>query len=220
MSDSFDRNFLHSRNIIPQRHISKVLPPFSIVLNLTTFRYYFSRSIGCYANLILVLCGIRIRLVISFIDVLFSTRIFCMILLFRKMESVQRKATLLATGALRTTPSDLLFTHANMLSLRSHIKLICHGSALHIAMLPKEHPLYATARRAMGRRLHRHTSPLYDILDSAGICTNTIETVNTITKPPTWRNQVRTTIAKTREEAEQSAKDDESDIRIFTDGSR
>ena len=137
----------------------------------------------------------------------------------RKMESVQRKAALLATGALRTTPSDLLFTHANMLPLRSHIKLICHGSALRIATLPKEHPLYATARRAMGRRLRRHTSPLYDILDSAGIRTNTIETVNTITKPPTWRNQVRTTIAKTREEAEQSAKDDESDIRIFTDGS-
>jgi len=71
----------------------------------------------------------------------------------RKMEAVQRKAALMATGALRTTPTDLLFAHANMLPLRSHIKLICHGSALRIATLPKEHPLHGTARRAMGRRI-------------------------------------------------------------------
>jgi len=135
------------------------------------------------------------------------------------METIQRKATLIATGALKTTPSDLLFAHADMLPLRSHIKNICHRLAVRIAMLPKEHPLYAAARRAMGRRLKRHTSPLYDIMDSARLRTNDIETVNTITKPPTWRNQIKTTIVKTREEAEQAAKDDESDIRIFTDGS-
>ena len=69
----------------------------------------------------------------------------------RKMETVQRKAVLLVTGALRTTPSDLLFAHANMLPLRYHIKLICHGSDLCIATLPKEHPLHITARQAMGR---------------------------------------------------------------------
>ena len=34
-----------------------------------------------------------------------------------KMETIQRKATLQATGALRTTPTDLLLAHANMLPL-------------------------------------------------------------------------------------------------------
>ena len=134
-------------------------------------------------------------------------------------ETVQRKAALLVTGALRTTPSDLLFAHTNMLPLRYHIKLICHGSALRIATLPKEHPLHVMARQAMGRRLCQHTSPLYNILNSAGIRTNNIEIVNTIAKHPTWRNHIKTIIAKTREEAEQSAKDDKSDIRIYTDGS-
>jgi hypothetical protein len=47
-----------------------------------------------------------------------------------KMETVQRKAALQATGALRTTPSDLLFTHTNMIPLSSHIKLICQRLAL------------------------------------------------------------------------------------------
>ena len=47
-----------------------------------------------------------------------------------KMETIQRKATLQATGALRTTPTDLLLAHANMLPLRYHIKLICQRWAL------------------------------------------------------------------------------------------
>jgi len=137
----------------------------------------------------------------------------------RKMEAVQRKAALQATGVLRTTPSDLLFTHANMLPLRSHIKLICQRSALQIATLLKEHPMHAIAKKAIGRRLQCHTSPLYDILDAAKIRNNSIEIISTISKPPTWRNKIKTVIAKTREKVEQLIKDDESNIKIFTDGS-
>ena len=56
-------------------------------------------------------------------------------------------------------------------------------------------------------------------MNSAGIRTNDIEIMNTIAKHPTWRNHIKMIITKTREEAEQSAKDDESDIRIYMDGS-
>ena len=137
----------------------------------------------------------------------------------RKMESVQRKAALQTTGALRTTPSDLLFAHADMLPLRYYIRTLCQRAALHIATLPKEHPIYAAARKAMGRRLKRHTSPLYEILDSAKIRTNEIETIGISTKPPIWRNKVKTMIAPTREDAIQHVSNDESDIKIYTDGS-
>ncbi|KAF8954633.1 hypothetical protein BDZ97DRAFT_1676236, partial [Flammula alnicola] len=36
----------------------------------------------------------------------------------RKMETVQRKAALQVTGALRTTPTDLLFAHADMIPMQ------------------------------------------------------------------------------------------------------
>ena len=78
----------------------------------------------------------------------------------RKMESIQRKAVL------RTTPSDLLFSHADMPPLRTYVKNLCQWAALHITTLPKRHPVYAAARKAMGRRIKQHTSPLYEILDS------------------------------------------------------
>ena len=137
----------------------------------------------------------------------------------RKMESVQRKAALQATGALRTSPSDLLFAHADMYPLRLYIKTLCQRAALRIATLSKEHPIHAIARKAMGRRLKRHTSPLYEILDSAKIRANKIEIIGTNTKSPTWRNKVKTAIASTREDAIQLAHNDESDIKIYTDGS-
>ena len=71
----------------------------------------------------------------------------------RKLESVQRKAVLQMTGALRTTPSDFLFSHADMLPLSAHIKLRCQQAALQITTLPKMHPLYSTAKKTSGRRV-------------------------------------------------------------------
>jgi hypothetical protein len=58
-----------------------------------------------------------------------------------KLETMQRKAAIQATGALRTTPSDMLFAHADMTPLKEHIKLICQWAALQIATLLEAHPL-------------------------------------------------------------------------------
>ena len=109
----------------------------------------------------------------------------------RKLESVQRKAALQTTGALRTTLSDLLFSHADMLPLSVHIKLRCQQAALQIVTLPKMHPLYSTAKKTSGRRVKRHLSPLHDILQVARIRINDIETIGTLPKPPTWRNRMQ-----------------------------
>jgi hypothetical protein len=75
----------------------------------------------------------------------------------RKMESVQRKAAIQTTGALRTTPSDLLFAHADMLPLRDQIELLCRRAGLRVATLPKEHPIYTQARRAMRKQVRLHS---------------------------------------------------------------
>ena len=53
----------------------------------------------------------------------------------------------------------------------------------------------------------------------ARIRINDIETIGILLKPPTWRNRMQILITKDREEAEQAAKDDESNIKIYTDGS-
>ena len=82
----------------------------------------------------------------------------------KKLDSVQRKAAIQATGALRTTPSDLLFAHADMLPMKWLVKSHCQRAALRMATLSVHHPLYRAIHKAAGNYPKRHASPLHDIL--------------------------------------------------------
>src|SRR5271155_560924 len=53
----------------------------------------------------------------------------------KKLDSIQRKAAIQATGAFRTTPSDLLFAHADMAPMKVLIKSQCQRAALRLATL-------------------------------------------------------------------------------------
>src|ERR1700678_2681879 len=72
-----------------------------------------------------------------------------------KMERVQRQVALRITGALRTTPSDLLLPHAGLIPLQLQIRKICQNSALRIATLPAHHPLFRTANKAAKKVQYR-----------------------------------------------------------------
>lgn len=66
----------------------------------------------------------------------------------KKMESIQRKISVKALGALRTTPTSTLLAHANIPRLHHEINKHCHAAALRIATLPKSHPLFTPCRKA------------------------------------------------------------------------
>jgi len=65
-----------------------------------------------------------------------------------RMERVQRQAALQITGALRTTPTDLLLAHADIAPIEYHLCKICHSAALRIATLPQTNPVGKVARCA------------------------------------------------------------------------
>jgi len=60
----------------------------------------------------------------------------------RKLITIQRMATLAVMGALKSTATDVLDLHANILSVKLLLHKICHRAALHIATLPPSHPLH------------------------------------------------------------------------------
>src|SRR5277367_438230 len=96
----------------------------------------------------------------------------------RKLESIQRKAAIQTTGALRTTPSDLLFAHTDMAPMKSLIKSLCHRAAIHLAALDSYHPLYQVINKAAGIYPRTHASPLHDILHFSKITPFSIETID------------------------------------------
>jgi hypothetical protein len=60
----------------------------------------------------------------------------------RAFERIQRQAAIHITGALRTTPSDLLYAHADLLPMLLQIEKLLHRATTRLASLPPTHPLH------------------------------------------------------------------------------
>jgi len=69
-------------------------------------------------------------------------------------------ATLAITGALRTTPTDLLDAHAGLLPMELVLSKACHRAAVRILTLPNTHPLYRITSTARRRPPRKHLAPL------------------------------------------------------------
>ena len=136
-----------------------------------------------------------------------------------KLESTQRRAATLATGGLRTTPTDLLFAHADMMPIRQLIESHCYRAAIRLASLHPSHPLYKITHRAARSYPKRHPSPLNNILHIGKIKPHTLESIDPHPRHPHWIPPFVTSIPSTKEEACQAELDDEADVKIYTDGS-
>ena len=67
-------------------------------------------------------------------------------LAINKLATVQRTGALAIVRGLRTSPSDSLCAHANILPIHLEIDKICRRAALRLATLPEHHPLTKIAR--------------------------------------------------------------------------
>jgi hypothetical protein len=60
----------------------------------------------------------------------------------KKLSSIQRIAALAITGAMKTTATDLLEVHANLLPPTLLLQNHCHRAVICLTTHPKTHPLY------------------------------------------------------------------------------
>jgi hypothetical protein len=59
----------------------------------------------------------------------------------RKLTSVQRMATIAITGAMKTTATDVMEAHANILPIELLMLYVCYRAAARMVTLPASHPL-------------------------------------------------------------------------------
>jgi hypothetical protein len=137
----------------------------------------------------------------------------------RKLESMQRRAAAQATGGLCTTPTDLLFTHADMISVRQLIESQCYRAAIRLASSHLSHPLYKTTHKVAKSYPKRHPSPLNNILHISEIKPDCLEPIDPCPKHPHWEPPFITSIPPTKEDACQADLEDEADVKIYADGS-
>ena len=102
----------------------------------------------------------------------------------RALQRIQRVATLAITGALHTTPTDLLDAYAGLLPMELTLSKACHRTAVRILTLPNTHPLHRIARTARHRPPKKHLAPLDHALATLKIGNAVIETIIPITNSP------------------------------------
>jgi ribonuclease HI/exonuclease III len=139
--------------------------------------------------------------------------------LIRPLIQVQRRATIMITGALRTTATDILNAHADLLPLPLIIDKIRHRAAIQLGTLPETHPLSKAVTNARARFIKRHPTTLHELTWTYDIQPKKLETIGTITRNAYWKPRYKIIISKTKEEAMSLDEEDTANIKIYTDGS-
>jgi len=141
-----------------------------------------------------------------------------------KLAKIQRIATLGITGAMRTTATDTLDAHANLLPTSLLLQKICHrsaDSALRLATLPQHHPLHKHLQHiAKHHDIRRHRSSLHNLIATYRVFSDNTETLDPIRRSNAkQQNAYNTHIAPKKTIAIREQRELTDKIQIFADGS-
>ena len=128
-------------------------------------------------------------------------------------------ATTAITGALRTSASDVMEAHANLLPIELTMDRVCHWAALRLAALPESHPLFKPVRQSARRFLKRHRSPLHHLFHAFNVLPQDCETIMPLTCPPNEVSALQLQVADTWEESREEDEGDKADVQVYSDGS-
>ena len=137
----------------------------------------------------------------------------------RQLGTIQRRAMILITGAMRTTASSILNVFAGLLPIHLAVDKWRYNAAITLATIPEKHPLYSLTKRAAQRYVQSHPSPLHELFHTYDVNPKLMEKIKPVRHPSTWKPGITTIIPKSKEEAIRGCRGDKSEIQIFTDGS-
>ena len=138
----------------------------------------------------------------------------------QELTKVQRIALLAITGGLRTTPTDILDTHADLLPMDLVLLKSCHQAFLCICALPETHPLHEIVGNLHNHPQCKHASAIQNLLQIfPTVNPHRIEPIAPTRWLPGYTKAFTTEIAPTRIESMVNKELDNAEIRVYTDGS-
>jgi hypothetical protein len=138
----------------------------------------------------------------------------------KRISSVQRIAALAITGALRSTATDILEAHANLLPATLLLQNACYRATIRLTTHPKTHPLYHPLRRAASKYVSSHHSSLHKLTRRYAIIPDDIETLIPSRRSPSSSNPWSTHIATSKADAITEHEHLTDTIQVYSDGSR
>jgi hypothetical protein len=128
-----------------------------------------------------------------------------------KLATIQRRAAIIITGAMKTTAADAVEVMANLLPFHLLVDKHRHRAAIRLATLPSPHPLHKPVANTASRLVKRHATPLHDLVHRYRIQPRRSET--------RWKAQFGTEVIPDTDKAIEAIRCDNPDVKVFTDGS-
>jgi hypothetical protein len=135
-----------------------------------------------------------------------------------KLATIQRKAAIMITGAMRTTATDTLDILANLLLIHLLVAKHQQYAALQLATLPSTHLLHKLVTNAARQLVKRHPTPLHNLMHKYSIKLESVEIIKAIQQTTKWKANIKTHIPDNTNTAIQALQDDTADIKVYTDG--
>jgi ribonuclease HI len=137
----------------------------------------------------------------------------------KSLAKIQRIATLAITGALRTTPTDLLNAHAGVLPMELALEKACHRAMVRMLTLPETHPLQQIVEKARQPPPRGHQGTIGQLLRIFGLENEKLETITPTNTNPYRPLQFKVATSETREQSIKEEAADKADFRVYSDGS-
>jgi ribonuclease HI len=138
---------------------------------------------------------------------------------FNKLTKAQRIAAIAITGCLKTTATDYVEPHANLMPLDLLIKDLCLRAFTRLVSLKGNHPLVEVVRKATHKPAKRHLSPI-DILHAlTGLKQGDIAPIILPVIEDYTRDAFKCIIPKDRETSIRMEEADQATVKVYTDGS-
>ena len=138
--------------------------------------------------------------------------------IMKRLASVQRMGSTAITGALGTTPTDLLDLHAGLWPVHLMLYRICHWAATRLALLPVLHPLYKLYRIQAKCYIKMHRSPLHELAASYSIAPERMETQDPDRLPLAYEVKARITLVGQDEEQDRGGALGDGEVELYSDG--
>ena len=120
---------------------------------------------------------------------------------------------ILIVGSLRTSPTDSLDIHANLLPFHLMVDKVHFQAALRLATLSILHPLHKLVHQAARRFVKRHHSPLHELMYRFKLKLNLMETIAAVRQGSKWEHNVAIRMADSKEKAKEGDLAEQTHIR-------
>jgi hypothetical protein len=136
----------------------------------------------------------------------------------KKLTSIQRIAAIAITGAMRSTATDVLEVHTNLLPMTLLLQNTCYRAVIRLTAHPDTHPLYTSLRKAAKQFVSSHHSSLHRLTHFFQIEPDEIESLIPAWRAPTSVCPHKTHIAASREDAIVEHVELQGCIQVYSDG--